>query len=105
MEERCDQVIHCRDNSDEKKCYLLVFKEEESYSKKVPPFSIDTNDNSIIPVKVNVSTMLKNVLEISEFSHTIDLKLGITLEWYENRVLYHNLKSKDALNMFSDNEV
>ena len=105
MEERCDQVIHCRDNSDEKNCYLLVFKEEESYSKKVPPFSIDTNDNSIIPVKVNVSTMLKNVLEISEFSHTIDLKLGITLEWYENRVLYHNLKSKDALNMFSDNEV
>ena len=105
MEERCDQVIHCRDNSDEKNCYLLVFKEEESYSKKVPPFSIDTNDNSIIPVKVNVSTMLKNVLEISEFSHTIDLKMSITLEWYETRVSYYNLKSKEALNILTKSEV
>ena len=46
-----------------------------------------------------------NVLAISEFSHTIDLKLGITLEWYENRVLYHNLKSEEALNVLSDSEV
>ena len=104
MEERCDQVIHCRDNSDEKNCYLLVFKEKESYNKKVPPFTINIEDKSVSPVLVNVSTRLMNVLAISEFSHTIDLKLGITLEWYENRVLYHNLKSKEALNTLSDEE-
>ena len=105
IEERCDQIIHCKDNSDEKNCYLLVFKEEESYNKKVPPFTITTKDKSVTPVKVNVSTSLMNVLAISEFSHTIDLKLGITLEWYENRVLYHNLKSEEALNVLSDSEV
>ena len=105
MEERCDQIIHCKDNSDEKNCYLLVFKEEESYNKKVPPFTITTKDKSVDPVKVNVSTSLMNVLAISEFSHTIDLKLGITLEWYENRVLYHNLKSEEALNVLNDVEV
>ena len=105
MEQRCDQVIHCRDNSDEKNCYLLVFKEKESYNKKVPPFTISAEDKSVIPVKVNVSTSLMNVLAISEFSHTIDLKLGITLEWYENRVLFHNLKTNVNLNILSDVEV
>ena len=56
-------------------------------------------------MQVNVSTSLLSVLAISEFSHTIDLKLGITLEWYENRVLYHNLKAEEALNTLTKSEV
>ena len=103
MEERCDQIIDCKDESDEDNCKLLVFK--KSYKKKVPPITIDTEDKSITPVMVNVSTSLMNVLAISEFSHTIELKLGITIKWYENRVLYYNLKSKEALNIMSDLEV
>ena len=105
MEQRCDQIIHCRDNSDEKNCYLLVFKEKESYNKKVPPFTISPEDKSVSPVLVKVSTSLMNVLAISEFSHTIDLKIGITLKWYENRVLYHNLKNQEALNVLTNEEV
>ena len=103
MNERCDQIVHCRDKSDEEHCALLVFG--KSYNNKVPPFNINTTDNSIIPVKVKVSTSLRNVLQIAEFSHTIDLKLGITLMWYENRVLYHNLKMKEAFNVLTDSEV
>ena len=104
MEERCDQIIDCKDNSDEKNCYLLVFKEEESYNTKVPPFTIN-KDKTKDPVKVKVSTSLMDVLAISEFSHTIDLKLGITLKWYENRVLFYNLKAEEALNVLTDFEV
>ena len=104
MEERCDQIIDCKDNSDEKNCYLLVFKEEESYNTKVPPFTIN-KDKTKDPVKVNVSTSLMNVLAISERDHTIDLKLGITLNWYEYRVLYNNLKTEEALNILSAKEV
>ena len=103
MNERCDQLVHCRDKSDENNCNLLVL--EESYNKKVPPFNYNETSDSIIPVSVKLSTSLRNVLEISEFTHTIDLKLGITLEWYENRVLYHNLKTEEALNVLSDSEV
>ena len=95
--------MDCEDKSDENNCNLIVF--EENYNKKVPPFTIIKKDHVLIPARVNVSTHLKNVLAISEFSHTIDLKLGITLEWYENRVLYHNLKSEEALNVLSDQEV
>ena len=101
MEERCDQIMDCVDESDEDNCRLIAFK--DNYNKKVPPFTIDAGTKVLVPV--NVSTSLMNVLAISEFSHTIDLKLGITLEWYENRVLYHNLKTKKALNVLSDSEV
>ena len=101
MEERCDQIMDCVDESDEDNCRLIAFK--DNYNKKVPPFTIDAGTKVLVPV--NVSTSLMNVLAISEFSHTIDLKLGITLKWYENRVLYHNLKDSEALNTLTDSEV
>ena len=97
MEERCDQIMDCVDQSDENNCKLIEFN--ENYNKKVPPFTINKEDKILVPAKIKVSTQLKNVLAISEFSHTIDLKIGITLKWYENRVLYHNLKTQEALNV------
>ena len=103
MEERCDQIMDCIDESDEDNCKMIEFK--ENYNKKVPPFTIEKKDHTLIPAKISVSTQLKNVLAISEFSHTIDLKIGITLKWYENRVRYHNLKTEEALNVFTDFEV
>ena len=103
MEERCDQITNCKDKSDENNCKLIVF--EENYNAKVPPFTITEENNALIPAKIRVSTQLMNVLAISEFSHTIDLKIGITLRWYENRVLYHNLKAQEALNVLNDEEV
>ena len=102
MEKRCDQITQCRDKSDEDNCNLIVF--EDNYNNKVPPFTVDPGDKSLVPVKVKVSTSLMNVLAISEFSHTIDLKLGITLKWYESRVVFHNLKTKEALNTLTDEE-
>ena len=103
MEERCDQIMDCRDESDENNCKIIEFK--DNYNKKVPPFTIEKKDHTLIRAKIRVSTQLKNVLAISEFSHTIDLKIGITLNWYENRVQYHNLKTEEALNVFTDSEV
>ena len=102
MNKRCDQIVNCQDKSDEENCRLLVL--EKSYNKKVPPFSFDTGD-TVIPVTVEVSTSLRNVLQISESAHTIDLKFSITLKWFENRVQYNNLKTKEALNVLSDEEV
>ena len=103
MEERCDQIMDCVDESDEDYCKIISFK--DNYNKKVPPFTINKMNNSLVPPKIRVSTQLMNVLAISEFSHTIDLKIGITLRWYENRVLYHNLKYQEALNVLTDSEV
>ena len=102
MDERCDQIMDCNDESDEDNCRLIVFK--DNYNSKVPPFTINKVDKSVVPVKVQVSTSLMNILAISEFDHTIHFKLGITLKWYENRVLYHNLKTREALNTLTDAE-
>ena len=57
------------------------------------------------PVKIKISTTLRNVIEISEVNHIIELKYAISLNWYENRVVYQNLKKKEALNMMSDQEL
>ena len=103
MNERCDQIIQCQDKSDEENCSLLVF--EESYNKLVPPVSFNSSGNNIIPVSIRVSTSLRNVLEISEFTHTIDLKLSVSIKWYDNRILFHNLKSEESLNVLSYSEV
>ena len=103
MVERCDQIMDCVDESDEDYCKIISFK--DNYNKKVPPFTISKKNNTLVPAKIRISTQLKNVLAISEFSHTIDLKIGITLKWYENRVLYHNLKNQEALNVLTDAEV
>ena len=101
MEERCDQIKNCKDKSDENNCNLIVF--EDNYNKKVPPFTIE--NKNLIPAKIQVSTQLMNVLAISEFSHTIDLKVGITVKWYDNRVEYHNLKKEKALNVLTNEQV
>ena len=49
------------------------------------------------------------MMESSQFgSFTFYIRLtnlGITLNWYENRVFYNNLKSEEALNVMSDEEV
>ena len=103
MDERCDQVVDCHDKSDERNCYLLVL--EDGYNKKVAPFTVDMKSRSLFPVKVNVSTILRNVIEISEVNHIIELKFDISLKWYENRAIYQNLKREEALNMMSDEEL
>ena len=88
-----------------KSCVGLLFSRRVTIRRSLPsPPATSPGDNSVIPVKVNVSTSLMNVLAISEFSHTIDLKLGITLKWYESRVVFHNLKTKEALNTLTDEE-
>ena len=103
MEERCDQIMDCKDESDENNCKLIAFK--NNYNKKVPPITINKEEHNLIPARIRISTKLENVLAISEFSHTIDLKIRIPLKWYENRVLYHNLKFQEALNALTDSEV
>ena len=38
MNSRCDQIINCRDESDEQNCRCLVLK--NGYNKAVPPFTL-----------------------------------------------------------------
>ena len=103
MEERCDQIIHCRDKSDEKDCSLLVLN--EGYNRKVAPFIFNKTRGKVDAVKIDVSTSILNIIDISEVNNIIELKFDILMEWYEYRVDYHNLKTVKALNTLTDEEL
>ena len=99
---RCNQVPDCRDKSDEMGCRLIRF--ERSYNKNIPPIQRSPLGNPI-PVAVNVSVNLMKVVHIDETDHSIHLQFQIGLRWRENRVKYHNLKSKTSLNALTLDDV
>ena len=103
MEERCDQIMHCRDQSDENDCFLLVLR--KGYNNEIAPFIYNKIRNEVDPVKVDVSTSIQNIIEISEVNHIIELKFDIVMEWYEYRVDYLNLKTEQTLNKLSEKEL
>ena len=102
MRGRCNQVIDCRDKSDESECKLIVL--DESYNKNVAPFIVNETTKDIKQAAVNISINLRDVIDISEQSHKITFKFAIYLVWYENRAIYHNLKEKISYNVFNDEE-
>ena len=62
MEERCNQITDCRDESDENNCQVIIFK--GNYNKNIPPIE------KIHPVaNVSISITLMKVVEIEERAH------------------------------------
>ena len=104
MEERCDQLPQCEDESDEQNCKVLVL--QHGYNKKVPPNIVKTKKNKkykLLPVKVSLT--LQKVIAIEEVDYSISFKFKITLKWYENRVIYQNLKNDSTDNKLTHDEI
>ena len=71
----------------------------------VPPITVNSSDNSIISVPVNISIDLLKIIDMDEQDHKIDLQFQITLEWRENaRVVFHNLKQDKSMKTLSEKE-
>ena len=90
MDQRCNQLSDCRDESDERNCKILVLK--DGYNMEVPPIV------SGGPVDVSVSIDLLKIVDIDEEDYSIEIQFEITLKWKENRATYNNLKKRDSLN-------
>ena len=104
IERRCDQVIDCRDESDEDGCKVIVLK--SNYNKRVPPIGKrQAANDKVPPVNVSISITLMKVVEIEEIDHSIHLQFQISLQWKENRVTYQNLKEKTSLNALKDDDI
>ena len=102
MEERCNQLPDCRDESDEVGCQLILLK--NNYNKYIPPIG-RAKDGSTIPTNVSISITLMKVVEIEEVDHSIHLQFEINLQWKENRVTYQNLKEETSLNALADSDI
>ena len=89
---RCNNVIDCRDESDEEECKSLVLK--RSYNKFSAP---------ITNVTVNIS--LQDIASIRESENEITLKIAVTLKWTESRATYQNLKDSQAKNTLQRNDI
>ena len=94
MDQRCNQLPDCRDESDEMNCNILVLK--NGYNKNVPPI------NSSNPVNVSVSINVLKLVDIDEDDYSIEIQFEITMKWKENRATYHNIKQRDSLNALTD---
>ena len=103
MEERCNQLPNCRDESDEDNCQLLILK--NNYNNKVPPITTVSETNfTIVPAPVYISVTLMKIVSIEEVSHMITLQFEIVLNWNEVRATYQNLKFETSLNALTDDE-
>ena len=96
----CDQTSNCFDESDEDNCKLLFLKvklffilrnttklcpnllrPQDNYNKKIAPFSFDKENNLNIPVNINVSMSIIDIIKIEEVDHVYTLKFRLVLEW------------------------
>ena len=102
MNQRCNQVPNCRDESDEVGCKILVLK--NNYNLKVPPI-VPLEEDDFEQAQVNISITLLKIVNIEEVLHKIQLQFEITLEWRENRATYQNLKEKTSLNALTDEDI
>ena len=103
MNERCNQISNCKDKSDEEHCKMLIM--EDNYNKKISPFGFDPATENIIPVGVKVSMAIMDILDINEVDLNFVLKFRLLMEWYDYRLVYHNLKMERSENLLTREEI
>ena len=100
---RCDHIADCRDESDEEDCKILILR--KSYRKISPPIMRGNNINVTIPADVKINITLEDVSSIKEAENEIKVKFSMTINWYETRAIYHNLKLDKSQNMLEEDDV
>ena len=101
MDQRCNQHPDCRDRSDETNCKILVLV--RGYNKNVPPVPVDDKSNGT--VKVSVSLDILKLVDIDEEDYSIEIQFSINLKWVEDRATYQNLKERQSLNAFTQENI
>ena len=71
MSQRCNQLPHCEDTSDEVGCDILILK--DGYNARIPPISPEHC------VEVKISIDILKLVDIKEEDYSIDIQFQITL--------------------------
>ena len=89
---RCDGSFNCKDKSDEDFCDRLII-EKGLYNKDYPPKHLGR------PVDVKVYINIDAIQNIKEIDMNFNAKFTITLEWFDERLLFSNLNDGNYTNL------
>ena len=89
---RCEGTFNCKDKSDEDFCDLLIV-EKGLYNKDYPPKHLGN------PVVVKVYFNIDAIQNIKEIDMNFNAKFTITLEWFDERLLFSNLNDGNFTNL------
>ena len=74
----------------------LLFS-QDNYNKKIAPFTFDKVKNVNIPVNVNISMSVIDIIKIEEVDHVYILKFRLVLEWYSFNLRSVNTEQMESL--------
>ena len=85
--QRCDDIKHCKDETDELNCNKVSLP--ENYNKEQHP-PLDSEQE--FPIKIHYYVDVYNLDRINADGATASMDLGVTLTWYDPRVQFNYLK-------------
>ena len=99
MEQRCNEIADCEDESDEVFCRLINLDFlDTKYKAILPPRP--TNQSRALPITVGFDIL--EILEVDERTMTFNLKFDLFLSWREHRLIFYDLKPKMLSNKILD---
>ena len=103
MVKRCNKIIDCpNDSTDEENCYMVNY--DSTYKKEFAPVTMVENEN-IEKTTVNVTVELLTILTIDEIDSFFSCQIILHLTWFDQRLLYNNLKQDSNYNTLSKLEI
>ena len=87
IKNRCDEVTHCIDGSDEELCESVYIP--PSYNVANAPRPSDEDD----PLEIGMDINIVNIDSIDTVNMILSLTMKITLRWYDSRLIFSNLVS------------
>jgi len=97
IDRKCDLKQDCQDASDESNCGLVTFYRYQQASKISP-----LNDDHTI--FVNTSINILSLDKIQEMGMSLKIQFGLTMEWFDSRLTFHDLKRYSNGNTLSMKE-
>lgn len=98
MASRCDNINDCSDRSDEADCSRVSI--DPTYQKFIVPPPVGKEKT-----EVKLSLTITQLMDINEVGGYFQVQFYLTLEWFESRLKFKNLKEDTTLNSFLPTEV